>query len=69
LESNVHEVSLIGRIAEILEQDGQKRVRIYCEPDIILLTLEAGQDYYLGERLLLKGTLNIENIQEDLALN
>jgi len=69
LENKTHQIELSGRVVEILEHDGKKSIRVYCDSKTIMLTANNTQGHYLGERVLVKGTLLIEDIQKNSALN
>jgi len=69
LENQKHQIEFSGRVVEILEHAGQKKIRVCCMPDTFMLTIKDAKEYYLGEMVLIKAKLSIENIQENVALN
>ena len=63
-------LSLRGEVVEILDRDGQRRVKVAVAAGSILdLALAPLLDVHLGDHLLIDVTLRIEHLVPDLDTN
>ena len=63
-------LSLRGEVVEILDRDGQRRVKVAVAAGSILdLALAPFLDVHLGDHLLIDVTLRIEHLVPDLDTN
>jgi len=63
-------LSLRGEVVEILDRDGQRRVKVAVAAGTILdLALAPLLDIHLGDRVLIGVSLRIERLAPDLETN
>jgi hypothetical protein len=63
-------LELRGEVVEILDRDGQRRVKVAVESGTILeLALAPLPDLHLGDHVLIGVSLSIERLEPDLETN
>ena len=62
-EKQISNVSLQGTVAQVVEEQGQTRLKIFVQP--FYLTVKNGLALHLGDNVELHGTISINDVKQE----
>lgn len=57
-------IQLSGEIVESFDKPNERQITVLCRPNHLMLTFDTDKPFKLGDKLKIKGTIEIEHIDQ-----